>query len=119
MVFADAKDPIQTATLDSTLENPEQKESDNRDWEEDVRRRADRRCVGWLCRRGDRRLRACWPGDPGARTERDRCLAEFGARPAVRLARGDDDARGAADARPADARASPGLGDRRQRASSR
>src|ERR1700730_16905607 len=66
--------PIRSATrfdaaarivLDSTLENPGQKESDNRDWEEDVRLRADRRCVGWLCRRGDRRLRACWRGDDG------------------------------------------------------
>src|ERR1700730_7119426 len=61
----DVLDGCVGAVIDSTLENARQKESDNRDCEEDVRRRADRRCVGWLCRRGDRRLRACWPGDDG------------------------------------------------------
>ena len=49
--------------LDSTRADRRQIESDNRNCEVAVTRRADRRCVGWLCRRGDRRLPACWRAD--------------------------------------------------------
>jgi hypothetical protein len=50
--------------LDSSPENRRQKEFKNR--EARVRRPADRRSVGWHCRRGGRRLRACWrAGDRG------------------------------------------------------
>jgi len=53
------------ATLDSSSGNQRQEDSKNREaW---VRRPADRRSVGWLCRRGGRRLRACWPADDGGR----------------------------------------------------
>ena len=51
--------------LDSSPENLRQKEFNNRDAE--VRRRADRRSVGWLCRRGGRRFRACCPAGDGHR----------------------------------------------------
>src|ERR1700730_737673 len=55
----------QTGTLDSSLENRRQEEFNNRGAE--VRRRVDRRSVGWLCRRGGRRLRVCWPAGVGGR----------------------------------------------------
>jgi hypothetical protein len=51
--------------LDSSLENRRQEEFNNRGAE--VRRRVDRRSVGWLCRRGGRRLRVCWPAGAGGR----------------------------------------------------
>src|ERR1700730_15984364 len=51
--------------LDSSLENRRQEEFNNRGAE--VRRRVDRRSVGWLCRRGGRRLRVCWPAGVGGR----------------------------------------------------
>jgi hypothetical protein len=43
--------------LDSTRENRRQEEFNNRSAQ--VRRRVDRRSVGWRCRRGGRRLRVC------------------------------------------------------------
>ena len=46
---------IARGTLDSSLKNRRQEEFNNRGAE--VRRRVDRRSVGWLCRRGGRRLR--------------------------------------------------------------
>ena len=46
---------IARGTLDSSLKNRRQEEFNNRGAE--VRRRVDRRSVGWLCRRGRRRLR--------------------------------------------------------------
>src|ERR1700680_826297 len=52
-------------SLDSSLENRRQEEFNNRGAE--VRRRVDRRSVGWLCRRGGRRLRVCWPAGAGGR----------------------------------------------------
>src|SRR5438445_6918958 len=51
--------------LDSTRENRRQEEFNNRGAQ--VRRRVDRRSVGWLCRRGGRRLRVCWPAGAGGR----------------------------------------------------
>src|SRR3984893_13257458 len=51
--------------LDSSLENRRQEEFNNRGAE--VRRRVDRRSVGWLCRRGGRRLRVCWQAGAGGR----------------------------------------------------
>src|SRR5580692_10567360 len=51
--------------LDSTWENRRQEEFNNRGAQ--VRRRVDRRSVGWLCRRGGRRLRVCWPAGAGGR----------------------------------------------------
>src|ERR1700730_4025346 len=51
--------------LDSSLENRRQEEFNNRGAQ--VRRRVDRRAVGWLCRRGGRRLRVCWPAGAGGR----------------------------------------------------
>ena len=53
--------------LDSTFGDRRQEESDNSDRDVDVRQPADRRCVGLLCRRGGRRLRACWVADGGRR----------------------------------------------------
>src|SRR6201998_4629905 len=51
--------------LDSSSGNQRPEDSKNREaW---VRRPADRRSVGWLCRRGGRRLRACWPAGGGGR----------------------------------------------------
>jgi enamine deaminase RidA (YjgF/YER057c/UK114 family) len=56
---------IEINLLDSSSGNQRQEDSKNREaW---VRRPADRRSVGWLCRRGGRRLRACWPADDGGR----------------------------------------------------
>src|ERR1700757_1791357 len=51
--------------IDSTRENRRQGEFNNRGAQ--VRRRVDRRSVGWLCRRGGRRLRVCWPAGAGGR----------------------------------------------------
>src|SRR6266403_5325388 len=51
--------------LDSTREDRRQEEFNNRGAQ--VRRRVDRRSVGWLCRRGGRRLRVCWPAGAGGR----------------------------------------------------
>src|SRR5208283_1968198 len=53
--------------LDSTSADRRQEESENCTGQVHVRQQADRRCVGWLCRRGDRRLLACWPADGGRR----------------------------------------------------
>src|SRR5258708_25126098 len=50
-------------TLDSTRENRRQEEFNNRGAE--VKRPGDRRSVEWLCRRGGRRLRVCWPAGAG------------------------------------------------------
>ena len=55
------------SALDSTSADRRQEESENCTGQVDVRQQADRRCVGWLCRRGDRRLLACWPADGGRR----------------------------------------------------
>src|SRR5208283_1926127 len=49
-----------TTAIDSTSADRRQEESENCTGQVDVRQQADRRCVGWLCRRGDRRLLACW-----------------------------------------------------------
>src|SRR6202158_4791254 len=46
--------------IDSTLANPRQKDSNNRVGNVTVMQRADRRSVGWLCRRGGMRFPACW-----------------------------------------------------------
>src|SRR6202163_2117668 len=51
--------------IDSTRETRRQEEFNNRGAQ--VRRRVDRRSVGWLCRRGGRRLRVCWPAGAGGR----------------------------------------------------
>src|SRR6266550_2128224 len=51
--------------LDSTRENRRREEFNNRGAQ--VRRRVDRRSVGWLCRRGGRRLRVCWSAGAGGR----------------------------------------------------
>src|ERR1700747_1455600 len=47
------------------VQNRRQEEFNNRGTQ--VRRRVDRRSVGWLCRRGGRRLRVCWPAGAGGR----------------------------------------------------
>src|SRR5208283_4295082 len=57
--------PCTTDVLDSTSADRRQEESENCTGQVDVRQQADRRCVGLLCRRGDRRLLACWPADGG------------------------------------------------------
>src|ERR1700732_5622124 len=49
--------------LDSTRENRRQEEFNNRVAQ--VKRPGDRRSVEWLCRRGGRRLRVCWPAGAG------------------------------------------------------
>src|ERR1700719_3687037 len=51
------------ALLDSTRENRRQEEFNNRVAQ--VKRPGDRRSVEWLCRRGGRRLRVCWPAGAG------------------------------------------------------
>src|SRR6202040_3610130 len=51
------------ASIDSTRENRRQEEFNNRFAQ--VKRPGDRRSVGWLCRRGGRRLRACWRAGAG------------------------------------------------------
>ena len=55
------------SSVNSTSADRRQEESENCTGPVDVRQQADRRCVGWLCRRGDRRLLACWPADGGRR----------------------------------------------------
>ena len=57
--------PSPDGHLNSSPENRRQEEFNNR--RAQVRRRADRRSVGWLCRRGGRRLRVCWPAGDGGR----------------------------------------------------
>jgi hypothetical protein len=59
------KDYLCEIQLDSTRENRRQEEFNNRGAQ--VRRRVARRSVGWLCRRGGRRLRVCWPAGAGGR----------------------------------------------------
>src|SRR2546426_11565241 len=54
-----------SAKVDSTRKNRRQEEFNNHGAA--IRRRADRRSVEWLCRRGGRRLRACWPAGAGGR----------------------------------------------------
>src|SRR6201997_4752696 len=49
--------------LDSTRENRRQEEFNNRVAQ--VKRPGGRRSVEWLCRRGGRRLRVCWPAGAG------------------------------------------------------
>src|SRR5260221_14362357 len=51
------------SALDSTRENRRQEEFNNRGAQ--VKRPGDRRSVEWLCRRGGRRLRVCWPAGAG------------------------------------------------------
>src|SRR6202011_4718116 len=51
------------AMLDSTRENRRQEDFNNRVAQ--VKRPGDRRSVEWLCRRGGRRLRVCWPAGAG------------------------------------------------------
>src|SRR6201981_2043230 len=50
-------------SLDSTRENRRQEEFNNRVAQ--VKRPGGRRSVEWLCRRGGRRLRVCWPAGAG------------------------------------------------------
>src|SRR6267142_1547911 len=57
--------PNSETILDSTRKNRRQEEFNNHGAA--IRRRADRRSVEWLCRRGGRRLRACWPAGAGGR----------------------------------------------------
>src|SRR3984893_17539893 len=49
--------------LDSTRENRRQEEFNNRVAQ--VKRPGDRRSVEWLCRRGGRGVRVCWPAGAG------------------------------------------------------
>ncbi len=51
--------------LDSTWANPRQKDSNNHVGNVTVMRRANRRHVGWLCRRGGMRFPACWAAGDG------------------------------------------------------
>src|ERR1700688_1277286 len=54
---------VKFTELDSTRENRRQEEFNNRVAQ--VKRPGDRRSVEWLCRRGGRRLRVCWPAGAG------------------------------------------------------
>src|SRR5580704_6496582 len=64
LLARDAETSVRQPTqLDSTRENHRQEEFNNRVAQ--VKRPGDRRSVEWLCRRGGRRLRVCWPAGAG------------------------------------------------------